>query len=123
MKLKTKGEMRLYALFSSFCLSTLFSFEGLVRQEQNPFNHQDFKNIKQIYHRQEKDIGTLIFLFIKIPYLFQYILCPECSAMGMVQFPICRLKWDLLRTSVTACKIDKNTISAPFGIFYVRTEI
>ena len=29
----------------------------------------------------------------------------------------------LLRTSVTACAIDKDTISAPIGIFYVRTEI
>ena len=50
-------------------------------------------------------------------------LYPECSATGMVQFPICKLKWDLLRTSVTACTIDKNTLSAPFGIFYVQTEI
>ena len=48
---------------------------------------------------------------------------PECSATGMGQFPICKLKWDLLRTSVTACTIDKNTFSAPFGIFHVRTEI
>ena len=38
------------------------------------------------------------------------------SAMGMGQFPICKLKWDLLRTSVTACTIDKNTFSAPFGM-------
>ena len=30
-------------------------------------------------------------------------LCSECSAMGMGQFPICKLKCDLLRTSVTAC--------------------
>ena len=28
-----------------------------------------------------------------------------------------------LRTSVTAYAIDKNTFSAPFGIFYVRAEI
>ena len=41
----------------------------------------------------------------------------------MGQFPICKLKWDLLRTSVTACTIDENTFSAPFGIFYVRKEI
>ena len=32
---------------------------------------------------------------------------PKCSAMGMGQFPICKLKWDLMRTSVTACTIDK----------------
>ena len=50
-------------------------------------------------------------------------LCPESSATGMGQFPICKLKWDLLRTSVTACTIDKITFSAPFGIFYMRTEI
>ena len=43
--------------------------------------------------------------------------CPECSATGMGQFPICKLKWDLLRTSLTACTIDRNTFSAPFGIF------
>ena len=49
--------------------------------------------------------------------------CPECSATGMGQFPICKLKWDFLRTSVTACTIDKDTFFAPFGIFYVRTEI
>ena len=28
-----------------------------------------------------------------------------------------------LQCSVTACTMDKNTFSAPFGIFYVRTEI
>ena len=45
----------------------------------------------------------------------------ECSATGTGQFLICKLKWDLLRTSVTACTIDKSTFSAQFGIFYVRT--
>ena len=50
-------------------------------------------------------------------------LCPESSATGMGQFPICKLKWDLLRTSITACTIDENTFSAPFGIFYVKTDI
>ena len=34
--------------------------------------------------------------------------CPKCFATGMGQFPICKLKWDWLRTSVTACTIDKN---------------
>ena len=34
-------------------------------------------------------------------------LCLECSATGMGQFPICKLKWDLLRTSVTACTLIK----------------
>ena len=29
----------------------------------------------------------------------------------------------MLSTSVTACIIHKNTFSAPFGIFYVKTEI
>ena len=48
---------------------------------------------------------------------------PGSSATGMGQFPICKLKRDLFRTSVTACTIDKNTSSAPFGIFYVRMEI
>ena len=47
----------------------------------------------------------------------------ECSATGMGQFPISKLKWELLRTSVTVCTIDKNTLFAPFGIFYVRAEI
>ena len=47
----------------------------------------------------------------------------KCSATGMGQFPMYKLKWDLLRTSVTACTIDKNTFFAPFEIFYVRTEI
>ena len=46
-----------------------------------------------------------------------------CFASGMGQFPVCKLKWDLLRTSVTACSIDKNTFIAPFGIFHVRMEI
>ena len=49
--------------------------------------------------------------------------CLEFSATGMGQFPICKLKWDLLRTSITACTIDENTFSVPFGIFYVRREI
>ena len=43
--------------------------------------------------------------------------------MGMGKFPICKLIWDLLRTSVTAFTIDKNTFCAPFGILYVTTEI
>ena len=48
---------------------------------------------------------------------------PESSVMGMGQFPICKLKRDFLRTSVTAYIIHKNIFSAPFGIFYMRTEI
>ena len=48
---------------------------------------------------------------------------PECFATGMGQFPICKLKLDLLRTSVTACTIDNSTFSAPFGICYVKMEI
>ena len=50
-------------------------------------------------------------------------LSQECSATGMGQFPIWKLKWDLLRTSVTAYTIDKNKFSTTFGICYVRTEI
>ena len=50
-------------------------------------------------------------------------LCPGCSTTKKGQFPICKLKWDLLRTSVTTCIIDKDTFSAPFRIFYVRKEI
>ena len=49
--------------------------------------------------------------------------CPECSATGMGQFPICKLKWDLLRTSVIACTIHINIFSAPVGVFYVKLEI
>ena len=41
----------------------------------------------------------------------------------MGQFPIWKLKWDLLRTSVRAFIIHKNIFFAPFGIFYMRTEI
>ena len=55
--------------------------------------------------------------------LLQESIGPECSATGMGQFPICKLKRDLFRTSVTACTIDENTFSAPFGTFYVTTEI
>jgi len=47
----------------------------------------------------------------------------EYSATGMGQFHICKLKWDLLRASITACTIDENSFSAPFGIFYERMEI
>ena len=43
--------------------------------------------------------------------------------MEMGQFRICKLKWELLRTSITACTIIKDTFSARFGIFYLRTEI
>ena len=48
---------------------------------------------------------------------------PESSATGMGQFSICELKWDFLRTSVRACTIDEIIFSAPFGIFYMKTEI
>ena len=47
----------------------------------------------------------------------------QCSAKGVGRFPICKLKWDLLRTSFTACTTDENTFSAPFGFFYVKMEI
>ena len=50
-------------------------------------------------------------------------LSPESSTTGMGQFPICKQKWDLLKTSDTACTIDKNAFSATFGIFYVKTDI
>ena len=32
--------------------------------------------------------------------IFEIIHCPECSATGMGQFPIRKLKWDSLRTSI-----------------------
>ena len=47
----------------------------------------------------------------------------ECSVTETGQVPICKLKWDLLRISVTACTIDRDTFSAPFGIFSARTKI
>ena len=43
--------------------------------------------------------------------------CPECSTTEMGEFPICQLEWDLLRTSIKACTVDKNIFSASFGIF------
>ena len=75
------------------------------------------------WHRSEWVIFVEFSVMLKYNNAIFILLSPECSAMGMGQFPICKLKWDLLRTSVTACTFDKNTFSAPFGIFYVRTEI
>ena len=46
------------------------------------------------------------------------ILCNGNGAISHLQ-----TEMGFLRTSVTACAIDKNTFSAPFGNFYVRTEI
>ena len=46
---------------------------------------------------------------------------PECSAT-VTGFSLI-WKWVLLTTSVTACSIYESIFSAPFGIFYVRTEI
>ena len=58
------------------------------------------------------------------PSFFSFVgYCSECSATEMGQFPICKLRWDLLRTSVTAGSIHKNTFSASFGIFYLKTQI
>jgi len=72
---------------------------------------------------QTADCSNLFLTAILVHSHFFTTLRPEFFAMGMGQFPICKLKWDLLRSSVTACTIDENTFSAPFGIFYVRTEI
>ena len=36
------------------------------------------------------------------------IKCTEYSGTGMGQFSIYKLKWDLLRASITACTIDKK---------------
>ena len=65
------------------------------------------------------NIGTTAELWSQI----EMTVSPGSSATGMGQFPICKLKRDLFRSSVTACTIDKNTFSAPFGTFYVTTEI
>ena len=53
-------------------------------------------------------------------------LSPECSAKVTGLCFICKWElayWDLLRTSIAAWTIHKNTLSAPFGIFYVQKEI
>ena len=63
--------------------------------------------------------------------LFQHVidfawLGPECSAKVIVFYLICKWelqKQDLLWTSANACITHKNTFSAPFGIFYVKTKI
>ena len=44
-----------------------------------------------------------------------------CNGNGAVSH--LQTEMGFLRTSVTAYTIDENTFSAPFGIFYVRTEI
>ena len=44
-----------------------------------------------------------------------------CNRNGAISHLQTEMKF--LRTSITACTIDKNTFSAPFGISYVRTEI
>ena len=46
------------------------------------------------------------------------ILCNRNEAISHLQ-----TEMGFLRTSVAAYTIDRNTFSAPFGIFYVRTEI
>ena len=64
-----------------------------------------------------------LFCVISVNPIWLQTHCQECSATGMGQFPICKLKWDFLRTSVVACIINENIFSAPFGIFYMRTDI
>ena len=46
------------------------------------------------------------------------ILCNGNGAISRLQ-----TEMGFLRTSVTACIFQKNIFSAPFGIFYMRTEI
>ena len=46
------------------------------------------------------------------------MLCNENWAISHLQ-----TEMGFFKTSVTACTINKNTFSAPFGILYVRTEI
>ena len=91
--------------YFEFCLA----LEFLVISEQ----------IGQIPKIQKDDLENFypIFFTNYVPY------SPECSTTGMRQSSICKLKWDLLRTSVTACTINKNTFYAPSGIFFVKTEI
>ena len=48
---------------------------------------------------------------------------PQMLCNGNGAISILQIEMEFLRTSVTACTIDKNIFSAPFGIFYVRTEI
>ena len=73
----------------------------------------------------ESKAPSNLLILIKLPLIARDLsrLSPESSATGMGQFPICKLKWDFLRTSVTAFIIHKNVFSAPFEIFYMRTEI
>ena len=43
-----------------------------------------------------------------------------CNGNGAISH--LQTEMGFLRTSITAYTIDENTFSAPFGIFYVKTE-
>jgi len=94
-----------------------FLVEGLLIPLREALSHWCF--LKPLVIKVLDSLLLVAKIFIEI-HLER--LCPECSATVVEQFPICKLKWDLLRTSVTDGTIDKNTFSAPFGIFCVRTE-
>ena len=86
------------------------------------FSGAKFEKGHAIHGRKEEAKDFLDFINMNLN-MNRNRICPESSATGMGQFPICKLKWDLLWTSATACTINKNTFSPPFGIFYVKTEI
>ena len=47
---------------------------------------------------------------------------PESSTIRNKEFVIWKLKWDLLRTTVTACLTYEHDFFAFFAIFHVQTK-
>ena len=81
--------------------------------------------MEKAFHMIDKTSSVLsapkILTHFEIDFSIQTMSRMLCNGNGA--FPICKLIWNLLKTSVTAYTIDRNTCSAPFGIFNVRTEI
>ena len=69
------------------------------------------------------DQSRVFQLGTKIPYHVTLRTMPGMLCNGNGAISHLQNEMGFLRSSITACKIDKNTFSAPFGIFYVRTEI
>ena len=99
--------------------NTFFHYYWLCKKMIKSWTQRSQGNVVLIHQLQLKSNSYRIPKDIS----WQCMQCPECSATGMGEFSICKLKWDLFRTSVTTWTIDKNTFSAPFGIFFVKTAI
>ena len=111
--------------YQTTCDALMPAAACLLKLGVRKYGSSSSKKKRIVYH-----IKDAHWVLLRCPLLASFVfhsspmyIVPKMLCNGNGAISICKLKWDLLMTSITACTIDECTFSAPFGIFYVRTEI